>query len=61
MKTQTKATTKKVAKKETPVDHTPDILAFLDERIADGGATTDHLKAFREKIQPSQPTQEVQN
>lgn len=61
MKTNTKAAPKKTATKEkTPaVDHTADMLAFLDERIADGGATTDHLRAFREKIQPT--PQEAQN
>lgn len=60
MKQATKTTTKKITKKDTAVkaDHTAETIAFLEERIADGGATTDHLKAHLDKLRPPQKTEE---
>jgi hypothetical protein len=54
MKKATSKPDKKVVSKVDP-NLLKEVEAFLHERIADGGATTDHLKSLLHKINPAEP------
>jgi hypothetical protein len=52
-----KSTTKTVSKKEEAPQEFPmqqETIAFLKERIADGGATTDQMQVLLNKLEPAQ-------
>lgn len=42
-----------------PAESYSETVKFLEERIADGGATTDHLQAFLNKIRPPEQIEQV--
>lgn len=53
--TSTKTTKKVITKKEPQVaELNTEVIAFLEERIADGGATTDHLQVMLDKLKPKE-------
>lgn len=58
MKQTTKKLTKENKEQAPAPDITADTIAFLKERIADGGATTGHLQGFLDKIDPPKQTEE---